>query len=92
MTETLITNLEAIALSWLTLFTGFTSGSVVKNLPANEGDLGLIPGSGRSPGEGNCNPLQSSYLRNPIDRGAWRAGVHGVTKESGHDLATKQKQ
>ena len=61
---------------------GFPGGSVVKNLPANAGDMGLIPGSGRSPGEGNGNPLQYSCLENPMDRGAWWATVHGVTKES----------
>jgi len=55
---------------------------VVKNLPANAGDSGLIPGLGRSPGEGNGKQLQYSYLENPLDRGAWRAAVHGVTKES----------
>ena len=60
----------------------FTGDSVVKNLPANVGDLGLIPGSGRSPEEGNGNPLQYSCLGNPMDRGAWWAIVHGVTKES----------
>ena len=49
---------------------GFPGGSVVKNPPANAGDLGLIPGSGRSPGEGNGNPLQYSCLGNPMDRGA----------------------
>ena len=59
---------------------GFTGGSVVKNLPANAGDLGSIPESGRSPGEGNGNPSQYSCLRNPMHRGAWRATVHGVTK------------
>jgi len=56
---------------------------VVKNLPANTGDtgdLGLILGSGRSPGGGNGNPLQYSCLENPMDRGAWRAVVHGVTE------------
>ena len=56
---------------------------VVKNPPDNAGDargLGLIPGSGRSPGEGNGNPLQYSCLENPMDRGAWWATVHGVTK------------
>ena len=53
------------------------------NLPEiclNAGDLGLIPGSGRSPGEGHGNPLQGSCLENAIDRGAWWATVHGVTK------------
>ena len=48
----------------------FSGGSVVKNLPANAGDMGLIPGSGRSPGEGNDNPLQYPCLGNPMDRGA----------------------
>ena len=60
----------------------FPGGSMVKNPPANAGDTGSIPGSGRSPGEGNGNPLQNSCLENPMDRGAWRATVHGVTKES----------
>ena len=46
------------------------------------GDVGLIPGSGRAPGEGNGNPLQYSCLENPMDRGTWQAAVHGVTKES----------
>ena len=54
---------------------------MVKNLPANAGDGGLIPGSGRSPGEGNGNPLQYSCLENSMDRGAWWATVHKVTKE-----------
>ena len=53
---------------------------MVKNLPANTGDAGSIPGSGRSPGEGNGNPLQYSYLENPMDRGAWWAAVYGVTQ------------
>ena len=60
---------------------GSPGGSVVKNLPADAGDLGLFLGSGRSPGEGNGNPLQYSCLRNPMDRGAWRAAVHGAVKE-----------
>ena len=55
---------------------------VVKNLPANAGDAGLIPRSGRSPEEGNGNPLQYSCLGNPMDREAWWASLHGVTKES----------
>ena len=61
----------------------FSGGSVVKNLPANARDLGdsnLIPGSGKSPGGGNDNPFQYSCLGNPIDRGAWQATVHGITK------------
>ena len=61
---------------------GFTSGSVVNNLPANAGDMGSIPGLGRSPGEGNGKLLQYSCLENPMDRGDWQAIVHGVTKES----------
>ena len=48
----------------------------------NTGDPGSIPESGRSPGKGNGNPLQDSFLRNPMDRGAWQATVHGVAKES----------
>ena len=62
----------------------FRGGSVVKNPPANVGDTedaGLIPGLGRSLGERNDNPLQYSCLRNPTDRGAWWAEIHGVTKE-----------
>ena len=62
------------------LFKGFPGGSVVKNLPANAGDIGLISGSGRSPGEGNGNPLQYSCLENPMDREAWWAPVLGVTR------------
>ena len=61
---------------------------MVKNLSAPAGDAGSIPGSGRSPGEGNCNPLQYSCLGNPMDRGAWWATVHGVTRVR-HDLVTK---
>ena len=56
---------------------------MVKNTPANAGDIrdvGLIPGSGKSPGEGHGNPLQYSCLENPMDRGAWWAVVHGVAK------------
>ena len=55
---------------------------MVKNLPVNEGDTGSIPGSGRSPGGGNGNPLQYSCLDNPKDRGAWWATVQMVAKES----------
>ena len=62
---------------------GFSGGPVLKNLPADAGDTGdvsLIPGSGRSSGLGNGNPLQYSCLENSMDRGAWKATVHGVTK------------
>ena len=61
---------------------GILGGSVIKNLPANVGVAGSIPGLGRSPGEGNGNPLQYSYLGNPMDRGVWWATVHGAAKES----------
>ena len=65
---------------------------MVKSLPANAGDVGSIPGSGRSPGEGNSNPLYYSCLGNPTDKGAWWATKeeHGVTKELGRDLGSKQ--
>ena len=56
---------------------------VVKNLPASAGDTGdagSVPGLGRSPGEGNGNPLQHSCLENPMDRGTWQVKVHGVAK------------
>ena len=53
---------------------------VIKNPPANAGDAGLIPGWGRSPGEGNGNPLHYSCLENSMERGAWRATVQGVVK------------
>ena len=53
---------------------------MIKNLPANVGDVGSIPGLGRSPGEGNGNPLHYSCLGNPMDRGAWQTAIHVVTK------------
>ena len=62
---------------------GLSNGSGVKNLPASAGDTRdavLIPGSGRSPGERNGNPLQYSCLGNPLDRGPWQATICGVTK------------
>ena len=59
---------------------GFSGGSAVKHLPANAGDVGSIPGSGRSPGEGHGNPLQYSRLGNTKDRGAGWATVHGVAR------------
>ena len=73
-----------VVLKLLTLYWGL-GDSVVKNLPANVGDasdMGSIPGSEKSSGEGNCNPLQYSCLENPTDRGIWQATVHGVAKES----------
>ena len=60
-----------------TLLMGFPGGAEVKASACNLGDLGSIPGSGRSPGEGNGNPLQYSCLENPMDGGAWWATVHG---------------
>ena len=66
------------------LFIGLTS----KESTCNAADASLIPGLGRSPGEGNGNPLQYSCLENPMDRGAWRAIIHGVTRVR-HDLACK---
>ena len=66
----------------------FPGGSVVKNPPASAGDAGSIPGSGRSLGEGNGNPLQYSCLGNPVDRGVWKSTVDGVARV-GHNLATK---
>ena len=59
---------------------GFPGVSNGRESSCSAGDLGSIPGSGRSPGEGNGNPLQYSGLENPMDRGAWQATVHGVTK------------
>ena len=71
---------------------GFPGGSLVKNPPDNAADAGSIPGWGRAPREGNHNPLQHSCLENSTDRGAWRATVHGVTKESDTHLATIQQE
>ena len=60
--------------------TDFPGGSDSKESAYNAGDPGSIPGPGRSPGEGNGKPLQYSFLENPMDRGAWQATAHGVTK------------
>ena len=59
---------------------GFLDGSVGKESACNAREVGSIPMSGRSPGEGNGTPLQCSCLENPMDRGAWQAAVHGVAK------------
>ena len=69
-------------ISHITHLMGFPGSSAIKtHLHAGvAGDPGLIPGSGRSPGGGNGNPLQHSCLENPMDRGAWRPAVHGVIK------------
>ena len=70
---------------------GFPGGSVVKNLPDNAGDAGSVPGWGRASGkEMQLTPY--SCLGNPEDRGSWGATVHGVAKESRHNLVTKQQQ
>ena len=61
-------------------FPDFPGGSNSKASVYNAGDLGLIPGSGRSPGEGNGTPLQYPCLENPMDRGTWKAAVHGVAE------------
>ena len=62
---------------------GFPGSSMVNNLPANAGGLGLIPGSGRSPGEGNGNSLEYSCVGNPTDRGDWWARIHEGAKVPG---------
>ena len=64
----------------ISIHQGFPGGSEVKASACNAGDLGSIPGLGRSPGEGNGNPLQYSCLENPMDGGSWWATVQGVTK------------
>ena len=65
-------------MSALWKFKGFPDGSDGKETTCNAGDTGLIPGLGRSPREGNGNPLQYSHLENSMDRGDWQATVHGV--------------
>ena len=72
----------------LSSFQGFPNSSVGKESACNAGDLGSSPGLGRSPGEGNGNPLQYSCLENPMGRGAWQATVHGATRVE-HDWVTK---
>ena len=70
---------------------GFPGFSALKNRPASVGEVGSIPGSGRPPGEGYDHPLQYSCLGIPMDRGAWRATVHGLTRVR-YNLETKQQQ
>ena len=77
-------NLGSLALDYyypLCYIIGLPGGSAVKNPPVNAGDVSSIPGSRRSPGEGNGNPLYYFYLGNPMVRGAWQATVYGVTKQ-----------
>ena len=69
-------------------FSIFPYSSVSKESACYAGDSGSIPGSGKSPGEGNGNPLQYSCLENPMDRGAWQAIVHGIARVR-HELVTK---
>ena len=69
----------------MTISQGFHHSSVGKDSACNAGDLGLIPGLGRSSGEGNGNLLQYSHLENPMDRGAWQPTVHGIARV-GQDL------
>ena len=82
----------AVLIAFLLLTVGLPSGPVVEKKSAcHVGDRGPVPGVGRSPGEGNGNPLHYSCLENPMDRGAWQATVHGVTRVR-HNLATKLQQ
>ena len=78
---------ERLSLSF-SVHMGFPHSSVSKESACNAENPVLIPRSGRSPGEGNGNPLQYSCLENPMDRGAWQATVHGVSRVE-HNLATK---
>ena len=70
---------------------GFPCSSVSKESASSAGYLGSIPGSGKSPGEGNGNPLQYSCLENPTDRRIWQATVHAVARVR-HDLATRERE
>ena len=65
---------------WIYLKSNLSSGLLCKESACNAGDPGLIPGLGRSPGEGNGNPLKYSFLGNPMDIGTWQAVAHGVTE------------
>ena len=69
-------------ITWPCLILGFPSGSLIKNPPANAGDVGKISGLGRSPGGGKGNPLQFSCLENPMDGGAWQATVPVVMSQT----------
>ena len=83
------TTLESVWIwNWLHHQGDFPRSSVGKDSACSAGDPSSIPGSERSPGEGNGNPLQCSCLENPMDRGAWQATVHGVARV-GHNLVTK---
>ena len=73
-------NVRALIQNHICFIPGFSGSSVVKNLSAKAGDVGSIPGSGRSPGGRNGTPFQYSYLENSMDRGTWQATVHGDAK------------
>ena len=76
----------------LLLYLGFSDGSDGKESACNAEDPGLIPGLGRSPGEGNGTPLRYPCLDTSMDRGAWWATIHGVTKSLGHNGATPTRR
>ena len=76
-----IIHISGLFFGCLQTLMGFPGGSMVKNPPAHAGDMGLNPGSGRSPGEGNGNHSSILAMGNPVDRRAWWATVHGVAKE-----------
>ena len=63
-------------------FMTFPDGPVIKSPPANAGDMGSVPGSGRSPGDGISNPVQYSCLGNPMHQGAWQGIVHGAAESN----------
>ena len=79
---------DYVSLFWCWVF----PGGLLGNMPANAGDTSLTPALGRSPGEGNGNPLQYSCLENPMDRRPWWATVHGVATQPRHNLVTEQQQ
>ena len=73
---------QMIRIRTLYSFWGFAGGSDDKESACNTGDTGLMPGLGRSPREGNGNPLQYFFLENPVDRGAWQATICGVAEST----------
>ena len=73
-------NMQLILTAVINMQLTIPYGSAVKNPPASAGDFGSMPGLGRSPGDGNSNPLQYSCLGNPMDEGAWWVTIHGVSK------------
>ena len=80
MEPTFLSNTPNVFLTRVCHFLDLSGSSDGKESVCNEGDPGSIPGSGRSPGEGNSNPPQYSCLENPMERGAWQATFHGVTE------------